>query len=182
METAIVEFCGDREVTILELAQGIDRSLDYTQRLVRAMKAAGYNLKVVDVGIARRVNWKETQPRGPLSGIPHERSANYPFTCNGCGLPGIGYAPNTKRCEDCYALNGLIGKPREYPARWRAVFNRHIGTGGCLVCGSPRAATRDGRWCHWTHDLTMLDPHEADALLEEYAPPQRDVWGRLIGV
>lgn len=50
-------------------------------------------------------------------------------------------------------------------SRWFTVFKRHDS--GCLICGSNRANTRDGRFCDWRHDPDYLDDMEAEALLKE---------------
>jgi hypothetical protein len=184
LEPIIVEFCSQGPVTLDALAKHVNRSHDHLGRLVRSMKAAGHVLEVDGIGTARGVLWRDDGKRLKKGrfGIPHEKEASFPFTCVECKLPGLGYSPNAKRCDDCLSPSGLPTTARKYDPRWRPVFERNIPKGGCLVCGSPRAKTRDGRWCHWTHDLSMLEAHEADALLEEYAGPSRDVWGRLIGV
>lgn len=50
--------------------------------------------------------------------------------------------------------------------RWFAMFRQQPD--GCMVCGSERAMTRDGRFCSWEHDPDFLDDDEAEALLAQY--------------
>ena len=182
LEGMIAEFCARGPVTLDALAKHCDRSHDYLARLVRAMKLAGHAIEVDGIGTARAITWREPRERSRREGMPNTKEASVRVHCLECGLPFTAYFATTKRCDDCLAPSGLPGKARAYDSRWQPVFKRNAALEGCLVCGSPRARTRDGRWCHWTHDLPMLEAHEVEALLDQYAAPARDVWGRLIGV
>lgn len=95
------------------------------------------------------------------------------MTCKTCGKVFVDQSRGLKdkraECWTCKpSLNDLSEKlPRMWrDERWFQMFRQHQE--GCMVCGSQRALTRDGRFCSWEHDPDFLDDDEAEALLVQY--------------
>jgi hypothetical protein len=113
--------------------------------------------------------------------------------CRWCGMLGqlAGNQNGRKRtvCDSCLVDHDMRQNNPDHTRTWRhdprwtaIIAKRHQATGGCVICGSSRAAMRDGRYCDWRHDPVMLDFGELDALLDRYstAPSRFDVWGNLL--
>lgn len=116
-----------------------------------------------------------------------------PHGCRYCGLAGqlVGQKAGRKRtvCDSCSVDADLCHRDPDHTrawrhdVRWRSIVEKaHQLSGGCLICGSSRAASRDGRYCDWRHDPIMLDPGEFDALLDRYstAPSRWDTFGNRV--
>lgn len=95
------------------------------------------------------------------------------MTCKTCGKVFVDQSRGLKdkraECWTCKpSLNDLSEKlPRIWrDERWFSMFRQHEE--GCMVCGSERALTRDGRFCSWEHDPDFLDDDEAEALLAQH--------------
>ena len=108
---------------------------------------------------------------------PHEK------VCRLCGLHGGFENVQSVRCYSCgEEKKSSLSESIANDPRWKRIIEKAHGTrGNCLVCGSYRAVARDGRYCHWTHDVTMLNEQELQAVLEQYGMPEDhyDMWGRV---
>jgi hypothetical protein len=103
--------------------------------------------------------------------------------CRLCGLHGGFDNVQSIRCYSCgEEKKSSLPEAIANDPRWIRIIAKGHGTRqGCIVCGSSRAAARDGRYCHWTHDVTMLNEHELHYVLEQYGMPDGyyDQWGRV---
>ena len=117
-------------------------------------------------------NYHENRKRSP-----HEK------VCRLCGLHGGFENVQSVRCYSCgEEKKSSMPEVLANDPRWIRIIEKGHGTrGDCLVCGSSRAAARDGRYCHWTHDVLMLNEQELHAVLEQYGMPDGyyDQWGRV---
>ena len=93
--------------------------------------------------------------------------------CQTCGTIFVDQSRGLKdKRSECWTCKpSLVDLSEKLPRMWRderwfSMFSQHQE--GCLVCGSSRAKTRDGRFCSWEHDPDYLDDAEAEALLIQF--------------
>jgi transposase-like protein len=93
--------------------------------------------------------------------------------CQTCGIIFVDQSRGLKdKRSECWTCKpSLVDLSEKLPRMWRderwfSMFSQHQE--GCLVCGSSRAKTRDGRFCSWEHDPDFLDDGEAEALLSQF--------------
>lgn len=153
--------------TVAEIANRLDRAIDTVRQILKSMRDNGHDLS----------NLILIQPfrTGPKPAVT-ERPVRL---CPKCKIPGQMPFAFSKVCTSC-SVETFNPFPCPDDPRWKRILAAHKGDDSCVICNSPNAKHRDQRYCHWTHDPTMLNEQELEELLDKFAPVPRDIWGRLV--
>lgn len=194
---AIVDVLRHGPIHVTELARKLNRSDAWVRWVANRMVEVGRGKELKGL-----MSYKRGQSRMEIPYVENlkrnrkltaERPKVIAVGCRYCGLLGqlVGQSKGRQRtvCDTCTPDADLQQRDPDHTrtwrddARWKSILAKgHQATGGCLICGSSRAALRDGRYCDWRHDPIMLDPGEFDSLLDRYstAPSRFDTFGNLV--
>jgi len=153
--------------TIPELARKTGRAADTIRQIIKSMMDHGHDLPNLVL-----IQPFRTAPKSPDAARPAK-------LCPKCKIPGQMPHASSKTCTSCSVESRNVF-PCPDDARWKQILAAHKGDDSCVICNSPNAKHRDQRYCHWTHDPTMLNEPELEELLNKFVPVPRDIWGRLI--
>jgi hypothetical protein len=195
---SIVEVLRHGKIHVTELARQINRSDAWVRWVANGMIDAGRGKELDGLVSYRRGSSRIEIPyveslKTNRKLATEKQKPDVPHGCRYCGLLGqlVGQSKGRQRtvCDSCMVDADLQQRDPDHTrswrddARWRSIVAKaHQATGGCVICGSSRAASRDGRYCDWRHDPVMLDPGELDALLDRYsaAPSRWNTFGNPV--
>lgn len=169
----IIDTLNETPMNVAQLATKLGRNVDTVRQIIGKMRENGHdfpNLLPMPHPTKGTIKYK---PRKPIDRAQRR-------VCKICQLPGMLLMVTSKVCQVCYLADKQNIVPCKDDPRWHAIIAKVHPEGHCVVCGSSNARHRDGRYCHWTHDPTMLNTQELNELLDKANPPARDIWGRLI--
>lgn len=175
LNDTIIQLLNETPMNVLQLSQKVNRNVDTVRQILNLMRQHGHefpNLLPTPHAIKGTVTHKAR--------TPVDRSKRH--VCSICHLPGMLPMRTSKVCMVCYLADKVNPIPCKDDPRWLKLIAKVHPEGHCVVCGSSNARHRDERFCHWTHDPTMLNTQELNELLDKYNPPERDIWGRLLPV
>lgn len=175
LNNAIIKTLEETPMNVAQLADHLNRNIDTIRQIMNLMRKHGHefpNLKPMPHPTRGVIHRK---PRKPI-----DKSVRR--VCEICKLPGQLLMVTSRICQVCYLADKVNIIPCKDDPRWHNLIAKVHPEGHCVVCGSSNARHRDGRFCHWTHDPTMLNTQELNEMLDKYNPPARDIWGRLLPV
>lgn len=175
LNDTIIKLLDTTPMNVAQLAQKVERNVDTVRQIIRKMRQHGHDLPNLEPMPHPTRGTIKYKPRQPVDKTQRK-------VCSICKLPGQLAVSTSKVCQVCYLNDKVNPYPCKDDPRWHKLIAKVRPEGHCVVCGSSNARHRDDRFCHWTHDPTMLNMQELNELLDNANPPARDIWGRLLPV